>query len=565
MSIFFSLVLLSCSSSSEEGSFSARTSPLPICENPINGLGFEKRSPAQSNISFVHQTEVSDVDPENVEAFDSIRGTYGGGVVVADFDNDGAQDIFFVQETGSNQLYWGLGDATFSLDTTETGTSMALESEISLTANTADYNGDGWLDLLVLGYNSIHLYQNQSNRQFTDVTDEVGLVAANGYLGGTSWGDYDQDGDLDLFVGSYGIPTLGNGDIGDDIAVLPSQLYRNDGENFSDRSADIPFREGKEGACLQAAFRDFDDDGDLDILQVNDFGTWQGMTNIWENQGGNPDTWNWYDRFAESRLDNLVFPMGSVYRDLNADGIPDMWFSDIGRTHLLQGMGSWEWVDVGASWTQGTTDEASDVSWSVLDLDLDGDGMVEIYINYGPHMAGEPDEEWADDEEYEADQPDRFWVNTALENQPPRFQNRADLFPEDLIGNARGASSMDINQDAVPDLVIGNLGSAPSILLGKCTEAKRLIIHLRDPHSNNHYAIGAKVTIETDTHTQTQELSAGGRGSFSGEAPILLFGLADAEKVNQITIRWPNGEMGSMKNLCSHCEITLERNSPVKK
>ena len=549
MSFIASILFWSCASQKND-QFSITTATLPTCTNPVDDFHFRALLPEQSNIDFVHVT-----DPPS---FDSIRGLYGAGVVVADFDQDGHQDIFFVQETGSNMLYWGEGDSSFAPAMDQTAEQLALSSEMSLATNVADYNGDGWLDLLIIGYQSLRLFQNTRDRTFLEVTEEVGLKPAEGYLSGSSWGDYDQDGDLDLFVGTYGIPTTGDEE--EELIPLSSQLYRNDEGLFTDRSSELAIPVGKEGACLQAAFRDFDDDGDLDLIQVNDFGPWLGMTKIWENKGGNENQWEWQDRFPTLLLDNIVYPMGSLYRDLNGDGISDMWLSDIGKTNLLQGMGSWEWVHVSANWIQDSHDGDNDVSWSVLDLDLDGDGKMEVYINYGPHINGEVPEDLLEEiEEYVPDQPDKFWVNTAQLGQTPSFRNRSDVFPEPLIGNARGASSMDINNDGVPDLVIGNLGAPPSILLGSCTSANRLTIRLHDFTSKNYYAIGAKVTIEANNQTQTQELSAGGRGSFSGEDPTLNFGVGNATSISVVSIRWPDGTTSQHRDLCSHCSITIER------
>jgi len=532
---------------------------LPECADPVSAPGAFADGLLDSGVDFVHVIipPVFDNTPEDDDPF---NGAFGGGVVAADLDGDGATDLFFAQEDGSNRLYWGQGNGRFEPAAEATATLLGLASSRTFYSNTADYNGDGLLDLLISGHQSLHLFENLGDRSFQDVTESVGLVPAPGYPGGLAWGDYDRDGDLDLFVGSYGLVETGPDSNMNGPEVVASTLYRNDEGSFTQRTEDLPIVDGQEGACLQAAFRDLDDDGDLDLLQVNDFGPWRGMTNFWENRGASEGGWSWVDRHPDSGIGELRYPMGSLFRDLDGDQYPDLWFSNIGMTRALRSIGEWQWVDVRVAWAADVIDNSSEVSWSVVDIDLFGDGRPSVYINYGPHIGAQPPLDWG--ENYVPDQPDRFLVNEAAAGSQPSFRLAPEVFPQEQIGNARGTAIADLDRNGVPDLVTSNLDAAPSILLGRCSTNRRLVVRLRDPSSANRFGIGAKVSIATNAQTQEQEMSAGGRGSFSGSEPQLFFGLSDADRVESVQVRWPDGVLESIDDLCSHCEVTITRSPP---
>ena len=529
-----------------------------MCETPTPSPGKFIDLLPHSEIDFVH-TSIQFPDSEDeMDDLDPFRGAFGAGLVAADLNNDTWIDLFYVQEVGANKLYWGNPDGTFVQATEEQAQTLAREEMIDIGANAADYNGDGLLDILVLGYNDIALFENQGNQTFKEKGQELGLTPTVGYPGGGTWGDYDNDGDLDLFVCSYGkAESMEDEEDTEGPLVYPSLLFRNDGTQFTDQAHTLPYMPGEEGACMQAAFRDFDHDGDLDLLQVNDFGPWRGMTKFWENKGLDGEYWNWSDRYSETGAGELIFPMGSMYRDINGDQILDMWFSDIGKTTLLQSLGDWEWISVAATWEQSGTYDNSDVSWSVLDIDLDGSGSPGVYIGFGPHLADSPPDSWG--EEYKADQPDRFLINQAPQGETPDFHQEDSVFPFPLIGNARGAATVDINHDGVPDLVTSNLNARPVVMLGACTENNRLVISLRDNTTKNTFGIGSIVKVHTSHKTQIQELSAGGRGTFSGEEPELFFGLGTVSSIESIEVKWPDGEQQEYIPECTHCQITLTR------
>jgi len=545
------LLCAACSSEPElTPEIDVQASSLPACSAP-GAPGFDDGLPG-SGVVFVHRLfdTAGEVDP--------FRGAFGAGVVAADLDNDGNIDLFFPQEDGLDDLYWGLGGARFEQAASNHVLRSGAAESWQMYANVADFDGNGLLDLLVTGRGSIRLFRNDGGREFTDVTEMLELQQPPHYPGGAAWGDFDGDADLDLFVGNYGVPESGSQANQNGPEVIPSKLYRNDGAQvFRDVSEYIPWQEGSYGACLQASWRDLDDDGDLDLMQVNDFGPWKGSTMFWENGGaGEGNAWHWTDRLPGSGIGVLEYPMGSSFADFDGDGILDLWLSDIGKNRVLRGLGDWQWLDVGVAWALDVLDQPSDVSWAVVDLDIDGDGRPDVFVNYGPHQPNppqDPNEPWA---EFQAD---RLLRSNPDEDGNLRFELLEDAFPAPQTGNARGTASADLDGNGVPDLITGNLGGPPSLLLGRCTEASRLVVELRQPGDANVFAIGARVRVEAGGLVQIQELSAGGRGSFSGSQPRLYFGLGGATKVDALSVTWPDGTTHSITDLCPDCKLLLTR------
>jgi hypothetical protein len=278
---------------------------------------------------------------------------------------------------------------------------------------------------------------------------------------------------------------------------------------------------------------------------------------LWENLGADSEgIWQWQDRLPGSGIGSLEFPMGSSFADFDGDGLLDLWLSDIGKNRVLRGLGMWQWVDVGQAWLGGVQDQESDVSWSVVDLDVDGDARRDVFLSFGPYQPQPPDdpeEPWAES------QPDRLLQSQLSEEGSPRFALLDGAFPSAQTGNARGSAIADLDGNGVADLITGNIDAAPSVLIGRCTASNRVTIELRQPNSTNVFAIGAKVELEAGGIVQRAELSAGGRGSFSGSQPMLYFGIGDASKIDRLQVTWPDGEVAEALDLCPHCSLLLTR------
>lgn len=474
--------------------------------------------------------------PPGMEAF---LPEISGGVVAADLDDDGFDDLYVPSVGGSNGLFWG-GAEGF-----EAGSDDVLErlGEPDQLVSAADIDGDLDLDLLIAGVGTMALLRNDGDRHFTDVTDSWGLEQPRGFSGASCWGDYDQDGDLDLFYGGYVVwvsPLEGVGE------VEPDRLLRNDGDGFTDVTEDLGPRGASEGATLWCGFRDLDDDGDLDLLRLTDFSEFLGGGAAWENRLSEGEGWS--DRSDCLQAVGVDYGMGGMAADLDLDGDLDLAASNIGQPAVAQQIAPWEYVDRRLDWFADLPTDTLAVSWSMMPFDLDGDGSPGILVTYGP-LAPVSEDVWGRD----AEQPDRF-----LRSVDASFELQEDAFDVPQTGNSRGVAMADFDGDHAPDLVIARIDAPPSILLSS-SEATWLELHLRDDGSANRHGVGARVTVWVGERRYEQELHHV-RGSFSGEAPVLYFGLGRAARPDRVEVRWPDGSITDhTDDLCGDCALTLER------
>ena len=197
----------------------------------------------------------------------------GNGVAWGDFDRDGWPDLFVSNQGGPNALYRNLGDGRFVDVAHEAGVSAA--ADFGSGAVFGDYDNDGRLDLFVANIGANRLFRNLGDGRFEDVTAFTGL-GDEGYSQSAAWGDYDNDGWLDLYVSNHVGPE-GSAD----------RLWHNRGDGrFEDASGLLPWRL-RSGAAFVASFVDYDDDGDQDLYVIND--KWFGETTsnvLWRNEGG---------------------------------------------------------------------------------------------------------------------------------------------------------------------------------------------------------------------------------------------------------------------------------------
>jgi len=538
---------------------SEESTALPACAAPTGGPGALIDALPGSGITFEGASRLGgDGLPFMI---DQVLGALGAGVVAADLDNDGHVDLLFTQDDGANALYWGEGDATF-IEATDAG--VGFPDARTFGASTADFDGDGLLDLALSQLYGARVLRNRGDRTFEDVSDSLGMTNNDGAGTTTAWADIDGDGDLDLYSGFVFT------DIDDDqdppvdpSTFVPStgrdDVWRNDGDAFVDIQAFVTPR-GNDGGVLHAMWTDWDDDGDPDLIQGND-GEMTVNSFLWEHRGFNDDgTWTPYDRLPETDLGLISSPMGFSIADLNADGRRDLVFSSKGPARSLRATEPWRFIDMGPLWN-GALPAWPSVSWSVIPLDLDGDGDPGLYVTYGPltdvFMTRDPDEETGPDAAWRR-QPDHY-IAPAGSPGERTFVDANEVFPTPQDENSRGAAVSDINEDGVPDLVIANLNGPPALLLGACTAAHRLVVALRDPSTANRFGIGSKVTVTAGGVTRFAEMVAGGPGSFSGSDPVLFFGLGDAERVERVEVRWPGGATQVITDVCADCRIVIPR------
>ncbi len=484
---------------------------------------------------------------------DYILESTGTGAAIFDYDGDGANDIFIANGTtlgheGSptpSQLYHNDGKGHFTDVAAQAGLTRTGWAQAGCTG---DFDNDGNEDLFVTYYGHNSLYRNTGSGKFTEVTRTAGLPTE-----GTRWGagcaflDFDRDGYLDIFVSNYvdldlahtPKPGSGGGCIWKGLAVacgpkgLPmahNALYRNNHDGtFTDVSerAGILAPGGRYG--LGVAVADFDNDGWPDIYVACD----QTPSLLYRNK---------HDGTFEERADSmgvaynadgqLQAGMGAAVGDYDGNGLLDIVKTNFSgdRPSLYKNETGVFFSDVSEAAGLGRNQL---LGWGVALLDIDEDGWPDIVMANGhvyPNIEHSPVGETYRQRTllYRNLGNGRFSDITA--SAGPAFQ---------VSRPARGLATGDLDGDGRPEIVIVNIGEAPSLLKNLSRRGNALSLTLRGTKSNRS-AIGARVKLVTGRHTQTAEVASGG-SYYSQNSMTLYFGLGAAQKADRIEIRWPSG------------------------
>src|SRR6266850_291107 len=290
------------------------------------GSGFQERAP-DAGIAF----RMNFLPKEQGEHFKINLYDHGSGLAIADYDNDGREDIYFLNEHGTNALYRNRGDGTFEDVSAKAG--VALGDRISVGATFADYDNDGWADLFVTSTRGGNvLFHNRGNGTFEDVTAAAGLSHV-GHSQTPVFFDYDNDGDLDLYLTNTAHWTTDVFDFASgnyegkaslaDLMTSPVEyniLYHNNGDGtFTDVTAKAGLR-GRGWAGDVAVF-DYNDDGFLDLFVPSMFGRGQ----LYKNNGDG----TFADVTAETLGPTPHGAIGSKVFDYDGDGRLDLFVVDM--------------------------------------------------------------------------------------------------------------------------------------------------------------------------------------------------------------------------------------------
>ncbi|MGM0486401.1 MAG: CRTAC1 family protein [Planctomycetota bacterium] len=480
-----------------------------------------------------------------------VEGT-GAGVVLFDFDGDGWLDVYFVcgcwheevsdnrgrkyRDKLTNRLYRNLGDGRFEDVTEAAGVG---DKGFGTGASAVDYDGDGDVDLYVLNYGKNVLYRNEGNGTFTDVSSESGLDNACWSLS-SPWFDYDGDGNLDVYVANYL-----EYDAGEFQAYYPAKrypgplsysgqpdaLYRNNGDgSFTEvtQEAGVLFPDGR---AMSATAADLDNDGLLDIYVAND-----AMENYFFRNLGNGRFENvgLVRGLAFGEGGQGVSSMGPTTGDIDRDGWLDVYIPDMGYGCLL--MNRREFFDDRTAQAKLTQICGQYTGWGAALFDADNDGYLDLFIaNGNPH--------WEFPEE------DVLVRNDGTGNFIDVTDQAGPYFRDKRVG--RGATYGDLDNDGDLDLVVVNLNDHPVILRNDGgNRGNWLKVNAQFPGGES-LAIGARVTVKTEELSQMQTVMPM-TGYLSQADPRLHFGLNEAETVESIEVRWPNGERTELRDVAAN-------------
>jgi enediyne biosynthesis protein E4 len=569
---------------------------------PKGPVLFDQLTPQATGVTFSNDL------PEAPE-FNIINYLYyynGGGVSVGDVNGDSLPDLYFSSNLGPNKLYLNRGNFRFDDVTTKAGVAGPPGWKTGVTM--ADVNGDGRPDIYAsaVSYLGMHgrnmLYMNNGDGTFTDRAEQYGVAQA-GYSTQAAFFDYDGDGDLDLFLLSHSTHTeraIGNATKRDVRNTRAGgRLFRNDGNHFTDVSAQAGIYGGIEGFGLGLVVSDLNLDGCPDVYVANDF---QEQDFLYVNSCRK----TFVESIAKATRHTSRFSMGVDAADMNNDGLPDIVVGDMlpEKESILKTSASSESyslfnlrIEAGyhAQYARNTLQlnrgggrfseigflagvAATDWTWSLLFADIDNDGQKDLfvtsgifrrpndmdYINFVGNDAAQASLANGVNKENIAllkQMPTVPVINHAYRNDGKlHFTDMATAWGLSRLGYSNGAAYVDLDNDGALDLVVNNYDAPASIFRNRSRErtGNAYLTVVLDGAGKNTAGIGAKVLI---THGATHQFleQSPTRGFQSSVDPRLHFGLGRDSVIDSLTVIWPDRRSQVLTNVAANQRLTLSQ------
>jgi enediyne biosynthesis protein E4 len=484
--------------------------------------------------------------------------TMCGGVAVFDYDNDGWMDIYLVDGSTLDDLRSGKCHAGKLYHNNHDGTFTDVTAKSGLTrcgwgfgVAVGDYDNDGWDDLYVTYLDGGALYHNNHDGTFTDVTAKAGVRNDGNWGTSAAFGDYDNDGNLDLYIANYvdldlnNLPAFGQGPFcqyrGIPVSCGPrglkggrDRLYHNNGDGtFTDVTEKLNI-DPESYYGLGVLWLDYDRDGCLDLYVANDSSPsllyhnncHGGFTEVGAEAG-----------LAYSADGRAQAGMGIDAADYDHQGWPDIAktnFSD-DSNNLYHNDHDGTFTDMAGPAGFGPI-SIPYLGFGVKFVDLDNDGWPDIFVANG-HVNPQVDQH-------------SFGVTYA--ERPFLFHNLGNgKFEEIGLGAGaavarryvgRGAVAADFENRGAEDLLMTVLDGPPVLLRNRTRNRNHSITIKAIGTESNRDGFGARIRVKAGSLVQDAEVRA--NSSFeSASDPRVHFGLGAAEKIDQITVRWPSGKV----------------------
>ena len=528
---------------------------------------------ADTNIQFVDVTQEAGIHWKHVDGRSGQKyfmETLGSGAAFFDYDADGDPDLYFVngaplpgyvsQEIPTNCLYRNNGDGTFTDVTEKAGVG---DTGYGHGCAVGDYNNDGQLDLYVTNYGTNRLYRNNGDGTFAEVAESVGVTEPR-WSTSCAFADYDRDGNLDLYVVNYIVfdinenPWCGLREKGiraycepDNFIAQSDTLYRNNGDGtFTDVTKTAGIY-NTTGKGLGVVWADYNNDGAADIYVAND-----STENLFyrNNGDGTFEEVGFMVGVALSENGAAENGMGTTFGDWNNDG----WF-DLTVTNYAQQTNTLYHNDADGFFTDATTTTKTAqrtypyLGWATAFIDYDNDGYQDLFVANG-HLH----------------------ENLAELGQEGTYGQRNLLFRNNSNGTfteisetlgpgmkladvSRGATFADYDLDGDIDIVVTNSNTAPRLLRNDGGNRKNWLQIRLTATNGSTDAIGARVKITTGKLTQTREVRSGD-GYLSQQDLTLHFGIGDSEQVDSIEVQWQTGAKQLIGSVPANQVLSLEEN-----
>jgi hypothetical protein len=509
---------------------------------------FEEVSPTTSKITWKHDNAQS---PDR-----QLPETVGAGCAFLDYDNDGWMDIYFVNSGPSdfftppaplkNALYRNNRDGTFTDVTDKAG---VAGGRFGMGVAAADYDGDGNIDLYITSYGANILYRNNGNGTFTDVSEKAG-VTAPGWSTCATWFDYDNDAKLDLFVSSFVFYDKTQNPLCTDATLQrryycvprlfkpqPSRLFHNKGDGtFQDVSRESGIA-GSPGKSFGAVATDVNNDGLMDLFVANDT-----MPNfLFLNKGaGKFEEVGLAAGVAFGEAGRPRSGMGVDAADFDGDGWQDLFVANIDQEFFSLYRNDKDLI---------FTDQPGEIApatqllsgWGLKFFDYDNDGDPDLFL-----VNGHPDD--------------------MIETRVPRVRHKEPLLLFENTGRAfkdvsasagpvfnkmysgRGMALGDFDNDGDADVLTSNNGEPPLLLRNQGGNRNNWIGLQLIATKSNPAAVGAMISWQAGALKRTRLKTSGG-SYLSSHDPREILGVGSATKIDFVEIRWPSGKIDKLTNL----------------
>ncbi len=455
-------------------------------------------------------------------------GNFGGGISFCDYDNDGWDDITISSETGEKVKVFRNVNGSFQLVSMPFSETFQTKQIIWV-----DIDNDGDKDFHAVSDDNVNvLYRNDGNNQFTNISATSGLFTSNLYSFGTSWGDYNSDGYLDVFISNLDNITQNQ----------RNYLYKNNGDNtFTDvtASSGIDF---DNNLTFCVAFFDYDNDGDQDIYLANDRTT--ELNKLYRNNGNETFT----DVSAISNTDVSMSAMSTTIDDYNNDGWLDIYITNtasiipgaVEGNALLENNGDGTFTNVAVE--SGT--QFSSFGWGAVFLDADLNGDKDLYVS-GPLDGSVPS--LLPSAFYENDGDNTYTIPSNI-----GFQNDT----RESYANALG----DFNNDGKPDIVVLNEDENIFLWENKSTNTGNYLKVKLEGTQSNRDGIGSWIEVSAGGKVQ-YSYTLCGEGYISQNSNTEIIGIGNATNIDYVKVTWLSGIVDTFTNVAPNQTLTIVENS----
>ncbi|MEX0875899.1 MAG: CRTAC1 family protein [Phycisphaerales bacterium] len=437
----------------------------------------------------------------------------GAGNMLVDLDNDGDLDIVIAGGLGG---VFGLFENDGTGNFTDRSATAGLAPMINASGlSAADYDNDGFMDIHVPGwFVPSRLYRNNGDFTFTDVAPQAGVDISAPSMA-AAWGDYDQDGHLDLYAT---VRTFTDG------VEIENHFFRNNGDGtFTDVAVALGVEAPGDPSCLPAFF-DYDRDGDDDIYIGTDKGSKDGPFMLHNKLYRNNGDGTFYNATYETGTEAYIFCMGIAVGDLNFDGYFDMYLTNIMQGNIL-------YMHDGNAAYEDMTEPAGMLShrvgWGTVFADFDNDTHLDTYVCniQGANRLYRGEKAWP-------------------------LQDEAPQAGVDVIWDVYCVSVGDVDADGDLDMLVGNTNRRAHLFINHSADlaTNNWARFTVQGQTANHHGIGTVVEVAAAGKTQVREVRSGVNYKSQDEL-TLHYGLGAADAIDSVTAFFPGGQTRTLTNV----------------